>query len=165
MAEFKKIADVDVINTLNDDDNVVIIGSDGALKQTSSSNLGMDITKTEVVEAPAENDTLVVVSEGVVKQVPAASFAAGKPIRLRTNSDSDYLYATDGVVVMFETEEVVTPEVAISFGHEFTNGTPIILFTPYDAAICILVEIVDEHPRFHFANGIQFDANVGGAPS
>lgn len=39
MAEFKKIADVDVINTLNDDDNVVVIGSDGALKQTSSKNI------------------------------------------------------------------------------------------------------------------------------
>lgn len=76
MTEFKKISDVDVIDTLTDSDNVVIIDSDGALKQTSSGNLGMDITKTEVVEAPEETDNLVLVSNGTVKQVSAATFAA-----------------------------------------------------------------------------------------
>ena len=39
MAEFKKISDVDVINTLTDNDNVLIVGADGALKQTASSNV------------------------------------------------------------------------------------------------------------------------------
>lgn len=95
MTEFKKISDVDVIDTLTDSDHVVIIDSDGALKQTASSNLGMDITKTEVVEAPAENDTLVLVSDGTVKQVSAATFAAAsggggvEPIHLFTLSTND----------------------------------------------------------------------------
>lgn len=40
MAEFKKISDVDVINTLTENDNVLIVGDDGALKQTSSDNMG-----------------------------------------------------------------------------------------------------------------------------
>ena len=94
MAEFKKISDVDVINTLTDNDNVVIVGADGVLKQTSSGNLGMDITKTEVVEAPEEADNLVLVSNGAVKQIPAATFAAAsgggnEPIYLVTASTSD----------------------------------------------------------------------------
>ena len=39
MAEFKKISNVDVIDALTDNDNVLVVGSDGALKQTSSSNI------------------------------------------------------------------------------------------------------------------------------
>jgi hypothetical protein len=92
MAEFKKISDVDVIEELTENDNVLVIGSDGALRQTSSANLGMDITKTEVVEAPEETDNLVLVSNGIVKQIPAVTFAAAsggggvEPIYLFTTS-------------------------------------------------------------------------------
>ena len=39
MAEFKKISDVDVIDALTESDNILIVGSDGALKQTSSANI------------------------------------------------------------------------------------------------------------------------------
>lgn len=39
MAEFKQISNVDVIDALTDNDNVLVVGSDGALKQTSSSNI------------------------------------------------------------------------------------------------------------------------------
>lgn len=39
MAEFKKISDVDVVTELTENDNVLVIGSDGALKQTASSNV------------------------------------------------------------------------------------------------------------------------------
>lgn len=35
------------------------------------------ISEVEVVEAPAENDNLLIVSDGEVKQVPAVNFAAG----------------------------------------------------------------------------------------
>lgn len=94
MAEFKKISDVDIVTSLSEEDNVVIIGSNGEIKQTASSNLGMDITKTEIVEAPEENDTLVLVSNGMVKQVSAASFAAASgggvnPVYLVTENTSD----------------------------------------------------------------------------
>lgn len=161
MAEFKKIADVDVINTLNDDDNVVIIGSDGALKQTSSSNLGMDITKTEVVEAPAENDTLVVVSEGVVKQVPAASFAAVKPIRLFTDVSNQTLYSGD---VTTEDDTIVTSDIGLQLAEQFANGTPIILFCGPAASACIGVMRAEESAMFLFAGDIRFDTSSSGAP-
>ena len=39
MAEFKKIAEVDVINELTENDKVLIVDADGALKQTPSSNI------------------------------------------------------------------------------------------------------------------------------
>lgn len=161
MAKFKKIADVDVINTLNDDDNVVIIGSDGALKQTSSSNLGMDITKTEVVEAPAENDTLVVVSEGAVKQVPAASFVAGKPVRLFTDVSNQTLYSGD---VTTEDGTIVTNDIGLQLAEQFANGTPIILFSGPAAAACIGAMNDGESTIFLFAGDIRFDTNSGGAP-
>lgn len=74
MNEFKKISDVDVINSLTDNDNVVIIGSDGVIRQTSSSNLGMDITKTEVIDERTDDDKFVVVSGGKVKQMSVENF-------------------------------------------------------------------------------------------
>lgn len=162
MAEFKKIADVDVINTLNDDDNVVIIGSDGALKQTSSSNLGMDITKTEVVEAPAENDTLIVVSEGVVKQVPAVSFAAVKPIRLFTDVSNQTLYLGD---VTTEDGTTVTSDMGSQLAEQFANGNPIILFSGPIAVACIGAMNSGGSAMFIFTGDVRFDTNPGGAPS
>lgn len=162
MAEFKKIANVDVINTLTDDDNVVIIGSDGVLKQTSSSNLGMDITKTEVVEAPAENDTLVVVSNGTVKQIPAASFAAGKPIRLFTDTNNQDLYLGD---VTTEDDTVVTSDMGLQLIEQFANGTSIILFSGPAASACVGVVSSGESAMFLFAGDVRFVTNSGGAPS
>ena len=94
MAEFKKISEVDVLTTLVDGDNVLIVDSNGELKQTAFSNLGTDITKAEIVDVPTENDTLVLVSDGTVKQVSAATFAAAssgggvEPIHLFTASTS-----------------------------------------------------------------------------
>lgn len=120
MAEFKKISDVDVINTLSDNDNVVIIGSDGAIKQTSSSNLGMDITKTEVVEEMAEDDKVVLVSNGEVKQVPVSkvggsglvitlenpNYGDGEYIIAQNNYDEFYDALIKGACVTIETQEV-----------------------------------------------------------
>lgn len=39
MAEFKKISEVDVVTELTENDNILVVGSDGALKQTSSANI------------------------------------------------------------------------------------------------------------------------------
>lgn len=39
MAEFKKISDVDVVTELTENDNILVVGSDGALKQTASANI------------------------------------------------------------------------------------------------------------------------------
>lgn len=39
MAEFKKISEVDVVTELTENDNILVVGSDGALKQTASSNV------------------------------------------------------------------------------------------------------------------------------
>lgn len=39
MAEFKRISDVDMIDELTETDNILVVGSDGALKQTASSNV------------------------------------------------------------------------------------------------------------------------------
>lgn len=54
-------------------------------------------SETEVVEAPGENDTLVLISDGEVKRVSAAAFAASagggvEPIRLYNKTTSG-LYA------------------------------------------------------------------------
>lgn len=57
------------------------------------------ISETEIVEAPEENDTLVLISDGAVKQVSAAAFAASaggggaEPIRL-INSSTDGYYSS-----------------------------------------------------------------------
>jgi hypothetical protein len=54
------------------------------------------ISETEVVEAPEENDTLLLISNGEVKQVSAAAFAAAaggggaEPIRLINTNTSGY---------------------------------------------------------------------------
>lgn len=53
------------------------------------------ISETEIVEAPEENDTLVLVSDGVVKQVSAAAFAASagggaEPIHLIPRNTNSY---------------------------------------------------------------------------
>lgn len=39
MAEFKKISEVDVVTELTENDNILVVGSDGALKQTPSGNI------------------------------------------------------------------------------------------------------------------------------
>lgn len=58
------------------------------------------ISETEIVEAPEENDTLVLISDGAVKQVSAAAFAASaggggaEPIRL-INSSTDGYYSSN----------------------------------------------------------------------
>lgn len=107
MAEFKKISDVDVINTLSDNDNVVIIGSDGAIKQTSSSNLGMDITKTEVVEEMAEDDKVVLVSNGEVKQVPVSKVGgSGYVVTLTENDLNNPVVDFDGFVISENYDEL-----------------------------------------------------------
>lgn len=107
MAEFKKISDVDVINTLTDNDNVVIVGADGVLKQTSSGNLGMDITKTEVVEAPEETDNLVLVSNGAVKQIPAANLGSKGYVVTITEDNCAYtdygMQCSENYDAMYET--------------------------------------------------------------
>ena len=126
MAEFKKISDVDVINTLTDNDNVVVIGSDGALKQTSSGNLGMDITKTEVVEAPAEEDNLVLVSNGTVKQVSAAAFAAASG----GGNEPIYLIPTGGTPYSYNANNYVTADgsaVPENLYELWLAGTPVFI--------------------------------------
>ena len=40
MAEFKKISDVEIVEKLTEEDNILIIGADGALKQTTATNVG-----------------------------------------------------------------------------------------------------------------------------
>ena len=60
------------------------------------------LSETEIVEAPGENDTIVLVSDGEVKRVSAAAFAAAaggggggaEPIRLINKSTGSY-YETD----------------------------------------------------------------------
>lgn len=108
MAEFKKISDVDVINALTDNDNVVIVGADGVLKQTPSGNLGMDITKTEVVEAPEETDNLVLVSNGAVKQIPAANVGSKGYIAVLTEDDlnNPIVEFTDGPTISENYDEL-----------------------------------------------------------
>jgi hypothetical protein len=126
MAEFKQISNVDVINELTESDNVLVVGSDGALKQTSSGNLGMDITKTEVVEAPAEEDNLVLVSNGTVKQVPVSNFGSKGYIAVLTEDDLnnpavDY---ADGPVISANYDELY--EVLCAGGNAWIDMTAMI---------------------------------------
>ena len=155
MADFKKISDTEVVDALTDMDNVVVIGSDGVLKQTSSSNLGMDITKTEVVEAPAENDTLVLVSEGAVKQVSAAAFAAAvgggaEPIRLITSVTADS--ASDGQCTLEDGSSVPSDLYDL-----FLAGTPIYLQYNNAWSLCILAV-----PNGSYGNNFMFMTPNGG---
>lgn len=57
MAEFKKISDVDVVNALTDSDNVLVIGSDGALKQTASSNIKGSASWNDLTDRPFYEET------------------------------------------------------------------------------------------------------------
>ena len=62
MAEFKQISNVDVIDALTDNDNVLVIGADGALKQTSSGNFGgkgLVITLENPNYGEGEYDTII----------------------------------------------------------------------------------------------------------
>jgi hypothetical protein len=52
MAEFKKISDVDVVTDLTENDNVLVIGSDGALKQTASSNVKGSTSWNDLTDKP-----------------------------------------------------------------------------------------------------------------
>lgn len=57
MAEFKQISSVDVIDTLTKNDNILVIGADGALKQTTGGK-GLVVT----LENP------IYVNEGIIAQ-------------------------------------------------------------------------------------------------
>lgn len=50
MAEFKKISDVEVVEKLTNEDSVLIVDADGAVKQTPAANVGGG--KTLVIVAP-----------------------------------------------------------------------------------------------------------------
>lgn len=63
MAEFKKISDVEVLEALTDSDNVLVVGSDGALKQTASSNVKGSTSWNDLTDKPFGEE------DGVVKKV------------------------------------------------------------------------------------------------
>jgi hypothetical protein len=52
MAEFKKISDVDVVTELAENDNILVVGSDGALKQTASSNVKGSTSWNDLTDKP-----------------------------------------------------------------------------------------------------------------
>lgn len=95
------------------------------------------ISDTEVVEAPAENDNLVLISNGEVKQVSAAAFAAAaggggvEPIRLITSVTSnsalnDQCTLEDG------------SEVPSDLYDLFLSGTPIYLNYNNGWSLCVI---------------------------
>lgn len=124
------------------------------------------ISDTEVVEAPAENDNLVLISEGVVKQVSAAAFAAAagggsggvEPIILVAVSggpsyfgDSDCTLA-DGSPVPRDLFE------------KFLSGTPIYLFYNGIGSQCMITGTAyDDVIQFIFPSITGYSS--GGDPS
>lgn len=98
---------------------------------TTSIAVGPDLASTEVIEAPAENDNLLIVSEGAVKQVPAANFAASsgggvEPIYVvyvsTMNFEGDYVHCTmeDGSALPTNLYDL------------YKAGTPIIVLDEHD---------------------------------
>ena len=84
------------------------------------------ISDTEVVEAPSENDTLVIVSNGEVKQVSAATFAAAssgggvEPISLITSATGEYLSTSN--TTLYDGSEITK-----NVFDAFITGTPVYL--------------------------------------
>ena len=64
MAEFKKISDVDVLTDLTENDNVLVIGSDGALKQTASSNVKGSTSWNDLTDKPFGEEP-----DGIIKKI------------------------------------------------------------------------------------------------
>lgn len=154
MANLKPIADVEVLESLTDDDKVVVIGSDGILKQTASSNLGMDITKTETIEEPSVEDTLVVISDGNVKQLPASTFASlcgASPIVLISSSTNDTLY--DYSCTLEDGSDLPS-----NLHTLFMSGSPIILVYNNFALSCTCVMPGDNYSfayKLYFYNPVN----------
>jgi hypothetical protein len=141
MANLKPIADVEVLESLTDGDKVVVIGSDGILKQTASSNLGMDITKTETIEEPSVEDTLVVISDGNVKQLPASTFASlcgAAPIVVISSSTNSNLYDYDCMLADGS-------ELPSNLYDLFIAGTPIVLVYNSVALSCVCAIPTDNY--------------------
>lgn len=87
------------------------------------------ISNTELVEAPAENDNLVLISNGVVKQVSAAVFAASaggggvEPIYLITSREASTSIPTYLGDYTMEDGSAPSPDLY----SQFTSGTPIMI--------------------------------------
>lgn len=63
MTEFKKISDVEVLETLTDSDNVLVVGLDGALKQTASSNVKGSTSWNDLTDKPFGEE------DGAIKKI------------------------------------------------------------------------------------------------
>lgn len=108
------------------------------------------ISDTEVVEAPGENDNLVLISNGEVKQVSAASFAAAaggsgasEPIRLINNTTFTNFY--DDQCTLEDGSQVPR-----NLYELYLAGTPILLSFQGSWMQCLCTYIDYSYRAFYF---------------
>lgn len=83
------------------------------------------ISEVEVVEAPSENDTLLLVSEGEVKQVPVSKIGGGGYVLKLTEDNYAYIEYNHHYVDNYdEIYDVLTSGGAVRIDWEFVYGYP-----------------------------------------
>lgn len=106
------------------------------------------ISDTEVVEAPAENDNLLLVSDGVVKQVPATavggSGGGGVTRILLIASEENYYYNPDNCTL--EDGSPLTKSVA----EAFLAGIPVYILSSDTYHLCHALRAESDCYRLSF---------------
>lgn len=106
------------------------------------------ISDTEIVEAPLENDNLLLVSEGVVKQVPVTAVGGGDKGGanriLLIASEENYYYNPDNCSL--EDGSPLTASVA----EAFLAGTPVYIYTKDTYHVCHAIREESDCYRLSF---------------
>jgi hypothetical protein len=104
------------------------------------------ISDTEVVEAPTENDNLVLISEGVVKQVPVSAVGGGggaNRILIVSNYDN-YYYSPDNCTL-----EDGSP-LDTSVAEAFLAGVPVYVYSYETYHMCFAIREESDCYRLAF---------------